>query len=76
MATNYRRNNADMDTIVRTDISRLYEVNMHEKKTQIIGHIFPAPKGFCIAQFNYKKLSAKEKENWIDDIRKINVRNF
>ena len=76
MASNYRRNNADMDTIFKTDISRLYEVNLHEKKLQIIGHIFPAPQGFCIAQFNYKKLPSKEKDSWIDILKKINVRKF
>ena len=76
MASSYRRNNADMDTIFKTDISRLYEVNLHEKKVQIIGHIFPAPQGFCIAQFNYKKLPTKEKDNWVDTLKKINVRKF
>lgn len=76
MAANYRRNNADMDTVYKTDVSRLYEVNIHEQRTQVIGYIFPASKGFCIAQFNYKKLPAKDKETWMDSIKKINVRNF
>ncbi|MBO7245068.1 MAG: hypothetical protein J6V53_07325 [Alphaproteobacteria bacterium] len=76
MATNYKHSNADMDTVTKTDTSRLYEVNMHEQKNQILGYIFPAPKGFCIAQFNYKKITPKERAQWLDNITKISVRNF
>ena len=76
LAVNYRKDNADMDTIEKTERSRLYEVNLHDKKLEVLGYIFPVSKGFCIAQFNYKTLSSSEKETWKENIKKINVRNF
>lgn len=77
MASTYRKNNADMDTISKTSTSRLYESTIYDKKVNIIGYIFPAKNGFCIAQFMYKKkISAKEKNNWYNNIKKITVRKF
>lgn len=77
MASTYRRSNADMDTISKTNTTRLYESAIYDKKVNIIGYIFPVNKGFCIAQFMYKKkLSTKEKNNWYSDIKKITVRKF
>ena len=77
MASTYRKNNADMDTIEKTSTTRLYESILHDKKLNVLGYITPNKNGFCIHQFMYKKkISAKEKNKWIQNIKKVTVRKF
>ena len=77
LASQYRRSDADMDTISKTNNSRIYETILHDKKIHIIGYIFPAASGFCIAQFMQKtKMTDAIKTNLVKDIKKINVRKF
>lgn len=77
MASTYRKSNADMDTIEKTSTSRLYESIIHDKKLNVLGYITPAKNGFCIYQFMYKKkISAKEKNKWMQHLKKITVRKF
>lgn len=77
MASTYNKSEADMDTIEKTSTSRLYESIIHSKKLNILGYITPAKNGFCIYQFMYKKkISAKEKNKWMQNLKKITVRKF
>ena len=77
LASQYRRLDADMDTITKTSNSRIYETILHDKKTHIIGYIFPAANGFCIAQYMQKtKMTETIKTNLVKNIKKINVRKF
>ena len=77
LAKTYQKNHADMDTIEKTTNSRLYESIIHDKKLNVVGYITPAKNGFCIYQFMYKKkISAKEKNNWLNNIKKVTVRKF
>lgn len=77
LASQYRRSDADMDTITKTNNSRIYETTLHSKGTHIIGYIFPAASGFCIAQIMQKKpFTENDKTNIIKDLKKINVRKF
>ncbi len=77
LASSYRKSGADMDTLERSSTSRLYETNIYKENKKIIGYIFPVRKGFCIAQFMYKKkLPATELSKWQNIVKKIVVKDF
>lgn len=77
ISASYRKIDADIDTIERGDVTRLFEAYIRKPKTEIIGYIYPVRDRFCVAQFMMRpQMTSKDREDWKLGVRSINIRHF